>query len=59
MTAIARAAPRRGDGMTAVHNNNSRPVSGQQKARRELWARRRAEGNRNNDQFNVQRRYAQ
>jgi len=24
MTALARAAPRRGDGMTTVHNNNSR-----------------------------------
>jgi hypothetical protein len=24
MTAIARAAPRRGDGMTTVHNSNSR-----------------------------------
>jgi len=40
-------------------NNNSRPVAGQQKARRELRARRRAEGNRNDDQLNVQRRRAQ
>jgi hypothetical protein len=31
MTALARAAPRRGDGMTTVHNNNSR----KEKARRE------------------------
>jgi hypothetical protein len=59
MTTIARAAPRRGDGMTTVHNNNSRPVAGQGNARRELHLERRAKGNRNDEQFNVQRRYAQ
>jgi hypothetical protein len=31
MTAIARAVPRRGDGMTAVHNNNSPTQSRVQK----------------------------
>jgi Holliday junction resolvase RusA-like endonuclease len=42
----------------AVHNNNSRPVAGQGNARRELHLERRAKGNRNDEQFNVQRQYA-
>jgi hypothetical protein len=32
MTALARAAPRRGDGMTTVHNSNSRKCPGVNRA---------------------------
>jgi len=39
----------------AVHNNNSRPVAGQGNARRELHLERRAKGNRDDEQLNVQR----
>ena len=45
MTALARAAPRRGDGMITVHNNNSSPAAGRESARRELATRRRAKRN--------------
>jgi Holliday junction resolvase RusA-like endonuclease len=43
----------------AVHNTNSRPVAGQGNARRELRARRRAKGIKNNERFSIQRRYGQ
>jgi Holliday junction resolvase RusA-like endonuclease len=43
----------------AVHNTNSRPVAGQGNARRELRARRRAKGIKDNERFSIQRRYAQ
>jgi hypothetical protein len=36
--------------------NNSKPAAGQENARRELQARRRAKGNKSNVQSNVQRR---
>jgi Endodeoxyribonuclease RusA len=43
----------------AVHNSNSRPAAEQGNARRELAARRRAKEVKDDEQFNVQRRYAQ
>jgi Holliday junction resolvase RusA-like endonuclease len=53
---LAAACSNRG---AAVHNNNSRPVAGQGNARRELMARRRAKKVKDNEQFSIQRRYAQ
>jgi len=53
---LAAACSNRG---AAVHNNNSRPVAGQGNARCELMARRRAKKVKDNEQFSIQRRYAQ
>jgi hypothetical protein len=46
-------------GLATIHSDNSRPAAGQGNARRELRARRRAKGIKNNERFSIQRRYGQ